>query len=612
MTEHFRTHLRGAAAAAAIVAGLALAGCNPQGGTGRDQAAYQLPALPATLPLAPGGTTEPAHAPAAALLPASRRIGTARVADPRDDYAYADDASGFADALGDAPPDYGFYYDDVEPWAWQGYDNSIEFVEPLSDGYRYYYYRPGADSPYFVRDPSYGYGYDGGRLAVVYGPDGSIIPDGDYGPRLDYASRYYARGRALYGASRERRPVIAANWAARQKAIVDARRWAAERAAQPSWQEYHQRTAPQQARHWDEEQARRRADAVRFAAWQGNDFSTPPPPRAIPPAWTRASWAHDDRRFAPPAPGFDGDAAARQRAAQKERDAIMAQARQPQRRPQDMPLPPGARPGINPNQQQPQPQPVTGGVEGPRRPLGPDVGYRPGADMAAHQQAVRAQQAAQQQQDQARRQQMMAQQAAAQQQQNRAAALARQAQLRDAAQARERAQNQVRAQQAAQQQAQARQRGEAQQRVQAEQRQAQQRVQAQAEARQRQAVQAQQRAQAQAQAQQRQAIQAQQRQAAQAQAEARQRQAVQAQQRAQAQAQAQQRQAIQAQQRQAAQAQAQAQQRQAAQAQQRAAIQARQRPPAPPVQPHPAPVLRSQPSAPAGHPTPEGHRHEPH
>ena len=573
MTTVFHARFAGTSALAAIAAALALAGCNPKGNDGRDQAAYQLPALPATLPLAPGGTTAPAYAPAAALLPVSRQIGTARVADPRDDYAYADDAWGFADAVGDAPPDYGFYYDDVEPWAWQGYDNSVEFVEPLGSGYRYYYYRPGADTPYFVRDPDYGYGYDGGQLTVVYGPDGRIIPDRDYGPRLDYASRYYARGRALYGASHERRPVVAANWAARQNAIVDTQRWAAARAAQPAWQQYHQRTAPQQARHWDEEQARRRADTVRFTAWQGNDFRTPPPPRAIPQAWTQASWAHDDHRFAPPAAGFNGDAAARQHAAQKEREAIAAQAR-----PQNVQEPPGARPGTNLQQQQPQPQGVTGRREAQHVPFGPGDGRQRGADMPALQQAERALQAQRQQQDQAQRQQAAAQQAAARQQQDRAAASARQAQQQaqqqGAAQARERAQDQARAQQAAQQQAQARLRGEAQaqQRAQAERRQSQQRAEQQAQAQQRQAAQAQQRAQLEAQ------------QRGQAQAQAQQRQAQQRAEQAQAQPRAQ--------------AQAQAQQRQAVQAQQRAEMQAHQRPPAP--------------SAPANHPNPGDHKHEPH
>lgn len=583
MTNRLQSRLRGAGAFSALAAALALAACNPSGSVDRSQSA-SLPALPATLPLAGGSATTPAHAPGAALLPAARPIPTVRLADPRDSYAYVDDAWGFADALGDAPPDYGFYYDDVQPWAWQGYDDSIEFVEPLGDGYRYYYYRPGADAPYFVRDPDYGYGYDNGRLAVVYGSGGTIIPYDDYGPRIEYASRYYARGRDLYQASRQRRPVIAANWAARQNAIVDTQRWAAERASQRAWQDYHQRTEAQQAQHWREEQARRRADTVRFTAWQGQDFRTPPPPRAIPVAWTRANWAQDQRRFAPPAAGFNGDAAARERAAEQERERVARDAREPGRQA------PGAVAGPTIQRQQPQPQ------------------DQQRMDFA-RQQAERAQQARalvdqqQRQQQDATRQQR--EQAIHQQQ----AQAGQQAAARDEqARARQQA-DRAAGEQARQQQAQARERAQAQQRAQADlqQKHGEQARQNQL-AQQRQAAEAQQqRAQGQARAQE-QAARAQQRQAAQVQqraqmqAQVQQREAAQAQQRAQMQVQAEQRQA------------AQAQQRQAAQAQQRAEAQARQRPASPPPQIHAAPAPHpAAPAVPRVNPGNGGeHKHEPH
>ncbi|MEP7006952.1 MAG: hypothetical protein ABI810_13285 [Sphingomonas bacterium] len=585
MTSRLRSRFRGASAFTAVAAALVLAGCNPSGSVDRSQSG-PLPALPATLPLAPGDATAPGYAPAAALLPATRQIRTVRVADRRDGYAYAEDAWDFADALGDAPPDYGFYYGDAQPWAWQGYDDSLAFVEPLDDGYRYYYYRPGADTPYFVRDPYYGYGYDNGRLAVVYGRDGGLVPYADYGPRLDYASRYYVRGRDLYQASRQRRPVIAANWAARREAIVDTQHWATARASQRAWQDYHQRTEAQQAEHWREEQVRRRADTVRFAAWQGQDFRTPPPPRAIPAAWTRAKWAKDQNRFAPPAAGFDGDAAARERAATQERERVARPARERQA--------PGvfvAAPGME--RQRPQPQ------------------DQQRADFA-RQQAERAQQArAVGDQQQAVRQQR---EAARQQQQAQVSqqAAARDAQIRTRLQVDRAAGEQVR-------QRQANERAQTQrvqaQRVQADmqQRRQEQARQGREQAQQRQAAaQAQQRAQGQARAQE-QAIRAQQRQAAQPQ-----REAAQAQRRAQGQAraqeqmaQAQQRQAAQAQQR--AQMQAQIQQRQAAQAQQRAEMQARQRPPSAPPQVRAAPAARPQPAAPRMNPgNSGGQKHEPH
>jgi len=595
MTNRLRSRFRGASTFTAVAAALALAGCNPSGSVDRSQSA-SLPALPATLPLAPGDATAPGYAPAAALLPATRQIRTVRVADPRDSYAYAEDAWDFADALGDAPPDYGFYYGDAQPWAWQGYDDSITFVEPLDDGYRYYYYRPGADTPYFVRDPYYGYGYDNGRLAVVYGRDGGLVPYADYGPRLDYASRYYVRGRDLYQASRQRRPVIAANWAARRDAIVDAPRWAAARTSQRAWQDYHQRTEAQQAQHWREEQARRRADTVRFAAWQGQDFRTPPPPRAIPAAWTRAKWAKDQNRFAPPAAGFDGDAAARERAAMQERERVVRPARERERQA------PGAfvaGPGMQ--HQQPQPQ------------------DRQRADFA-RQQAERAQQARavgdQQQAVRERRE------AARQQQQAQAGqqAAARDAQIRARLQA-----DRAVGEQARQRQAQANERAQAQHaQADMQQRRQEQIRQGREQAQQRQAAaQARQRAEGPARAQE-QAIRAQQRQAVQAQqrnqmqAQAQQREAAQAQRRAQGQARAQE-QAAQAQQRQAAQSQqraqmqAQVQQRQAAQMQQRAEMQARQRPASPPPQARAAPAAPPQPAAPRANPgNGGGHKREPH
>lgn len=286
----------------AIGAALLLGACHPGDQSSADANSFALPALPATLPLAAGAPSTPAYAPSADALPAAPRVRTVRVADPRDAYAYVDDAWDFGDAIFDAPPDYGFDYAGTEPWAWQGYDQSLTFVEPVDDGYRYYYYRPGAGEPYFIRDADYGYGYDGGQLAVIYGPGGEILPYDSYGPRIDYASRYLARARDLYTASRERerRAVNAANWAARAAAISAAQsRWAAERAQQSAWRDYHQRVAPAAGRHWQEERVRRQADAQRFAEWRQTNYRTAPPPRVIPAAWQRARWANDQRRYVP-------------------------------------------------------------------------------------------------------------------------------------------------------------------------------------------------------------------------------------------------------------------------------------------------------------------------
>ncbi|MDQ2878814.1 MAG: hypothetical protein M3R41_07045, partial [Pseudomonadota bacterium] len=196
-------HWRGTSALVALGASLWLGACSPQGTAdkGNTLAMSELPALPATLPLAQGPATTSKLAPAVAALP-TRSIRTVRVANPRDAYAYAEDAYDFGNVVHGAPPDYTFDDNGVEPLAWQGYDNSRTFAEPVDGGYRYYYYRPGEEEPYFIRDPDYGYGYDDGQLAVVYAHDGAIVPYDDYGPRLDHAGRYLARADALYAASR--------------------------------------------------------------------------------------------------------------------------------------------------------------------------------------------------------------------------------------------------------------------------------------------------------------------------------------------------------------------------------------------------------------------------
>jgi len=178
------------ATAATIALAAALSAC----GKGSDQQmmAAAPPALPATLPLDASPSTAWPTAPEVAALPEAKPVRTVRVANPRDYYGYADAAYDYQRVLSDAPPDYYFDYDGTDPWAWEGYDQSVVFLEPVDDGYRYYYYRPGADEPYFVRDPYYGYGYDNGQLAVVYDSYGAVVPYSDYGARLDYAGRYGA------------------------------------------------------------------------------------------------------------------------------------------------------------------------------------------------------------------------------------------------------------------------------------------------------------------------------------------------------------------------------------------------------------------------------------
>ncbi|QDZ06493.1 hypothetical protein FPZ24_02560 [Sphingomonas panacisoli] len=298
-----RPIFRRAMGATAVIAIAAMtAACGQQANDSQMTAATTLPELPATLPLDAAAPTNWPTAPEVAALSDARPLRSVRVANPGDDYGYADAAYDFTDVLGDAPPDYYFDYDGVDPWAWEGNDQSVVFVEPIDDGYRYYYYRPGADAPYFVRDPDYGYGYDGDGLAVIYDSYGAVVPYDRYGANRDYAARYYARGRDMYAVSRrgDRRGVNPTIWAARQPAIFAARdRWNGARERQPQWREFHDRAASRQATYWREEATRRQADTRRFGEWRAQSFRTPAPPRAIPAAWSNARWARDDAKFRP-------------------------------------------------------------------------------------------------------------------------------------------------------------------------------------------------------------------------------------------------------------------------------------------------------------------------
>jgi hypothetical protein len=273
---------------AAAAMALTLAACDRTNGAGNGSAAANestsansaLPALPAAVPLQQGSATPIAPAPSVTALPRAQPVPVAQLTQPSDAYAYLDRAAGVASAIGDAPPDYAYDDGDVAPWAWQTSAGDVQYAEPVQGGYRYYYYEPGAASPYLVRDPSYSYAYSGGRLAAVYDARGALLPPDGYRERTDYASRYYARAaylRRLAG-QREHRGVVAADWAARRSEIAAARsQWSADRARQSEWQAYHQAHDVQERDHWSGERQQRQAQADRFDRWQRGGLNNPPP-----------------------------------------------------------------------------------------------------------------------------------------------------------------------------------------------------------------------------------------------------------------------------------------------------------------------------------------------
>ena len=266
--------------AGTLAVALALSACNPGAQRAEDAAAETAYAEALPMSAAPDGTPL-ALAPGLSALPAAAPLGYAYADSPSgDDYAWIDRADMLLDTIGDAPPDYAFGYDDVEPWAWQTQDDYLTFAEPIDGGYRYYYYEPGAAAPFLVRSPDYSYGYRDGRVAAVYGADGRILSRAAALRQAQAASRYYARARTLHAArDRNRRAVAAPRWAVRRPAVVAARRdWAQARQRQAFWRAYRERqdAVALRERRGAERQARAAA-AQRFDLWQRADFRGSPP-----------------------------------------------------------------------------------------------------------------------------------------------------------------------------------------------------------------------------------------------------------------------------------------------------------------------------------------------
>jgi len=154
-------------------------------------------------------------------------------------YAYPQRAYRMSRVVHQRPPSYAFDYGGERPWAWDDGGNGTMFAEPIADGYRYYYYEPGEDRPYFVQDPDYGYAYGpNGALIALFAATGALIAADhwdDYGPR---AEGYWTRGYDLDRAYRHggRFPVQPSIWRERAPAFYSGHdRWFRDAQAQPGW-----------------------------------------------------------------------------------------------------------------------------------------------------------------------------------------------------------------------------------------------------------------------------------------------------------------------------------------------------------------------------------------
>ncbi|MDB5422666.1 MAG: hypothetical protein JWQ29_82, partial [Phenylobacterium sp.] len=158
-------------------------------------------------------------------------------------YGLAERAHGFDQATWRAPPSYGFRYGDEEPWAWRTADDYSMYAEPYDGGYRSYYYAPGADYPYFVRDDDYAYGYGPDRMLVAaYDASGALLPQDRLPALARLAGTYLVRASALrrYALDDRYRVYVSDDsWAARAPRFHETRQvWYAAPDRQPQWRDW--------------------------------------------------------------------------------------------------------------------------------------------------------------------------------------------------------------------------------------------------------------------------------------------------------------------------------------------------------------------------------------
>ncbi len=197
-----------------------------------------------------------------------------------DSYAFLALAAILGGMIGESPPDYYFQAGGVQPWVWETGDRYVRYAEPISSGYRYYYYAPGAARPFLVRDPYYSYGYRNDRLAVVYDTNGYVLTSSRAMPLRRAAATYYDRGETLYRASlnTDRYGVSAPLWQKRRTAIVaDQNNWNRARVRNDRWQNWDRKYDRAGSAHWKSERIARHYAAERYDTWQADGFRSAAP-----------------------------------------------------------------------------------------------------------------------------------------------------------------------------------------------------------------------------------------------------------------------------------------------------------------------------------------------
>lgn len=216
------------------------------------------------------------------------------------DYDWIDRADALWDAIGDAPPDYSFAFDNDgsgggtrgEPWAWETADGYWIVVEDGPEGMRSYYFEPNAEGPFLARGPQNSFGYTDGEIAMVYDAGGGALPRAQGAAYLGEGEALYDRGVRLRRAVRQRdwQPVNTAAWVDLSFVLIGLRdQWDEGRRRHPGWRRH--RELPHVSawhRRWDGEHRRRIDGAERFRRWREGGYQGRPPGRP-------GGWVHGPR-----------------------------------------------------------------------------------------------------------------------------------------------------------------------------------------------------------------------------------------------------------------------------------------------------------------------------
>lgn len=200
-----------------------------------------------------------------------------------DAYSYIDRADSLWDAIGNAPPDYAFAFEDAEPWAWELQSGDSIIVEETPEGIQTYYFDPEAEGPFLAVRPGMSFGFSGETVAVVYGPDGGAMPREQGAAHLEEGVTLYARARQVRRAmlQRQRREVDSQAWIDTSPLIWGSVQiWDEGRRRHPGWHRHHEAwESAQWRRRLEAERLRRRALAEQFRRWREGGFQGPPPGR---------------------------------------------------------------------------------------------------------------------------------------------------------------------------------------------------------------------------------------------------------------------------------------------------------------------------------------------